>query len=129
LYEATAANEADRLRDELEEKYNIKVPRTAEEIAEVKARADAVPKVGVPAEADEEMPPSLAELAEKWGKYRIPWVMKGFFARKQVTLVVGSPKGGKTTLMLQALYRIATGEPWAFAKNRKSETFPVLYYS
>ena len=72
---------------------------------------------------------SFPDLKEKYKGYKIPWVLKPFLARGEVTLLAAGPKVGKTTLALQCAHRITTGLPWEFSKTKKRVRGAVLYYS
>ncbi len=99
----------------------------------------------VEAELDEKLLPTLketrnerapgpkmyraSELIELYKNTRLPWVSPGLLLRGEVTLVVGSAKIGKSTLLLQLLHHITTGDEWAFGKKKMKQSHAAIYYS
>jgi len=71
---------------------------------------------------------SSTQLIMDYAERRLPWVQKPFILRGEVTIVVGAANLGKTTFMLQMLWRGATGKPW-FLSEKPGATFRSLYFS
>lgn len=44
--------------------------------------------------------------------FLIPWHIKGILPKSQVGMIIGPPGGGKTFMVLDLMYAIATGENW-----------------
>src|SRR2546425_159266 len=68
------------------------------------------------------------QLVKDYANKVLPWVQKPFILRGEVTILVGAANLGKTTFVLQMLWRGATGKPW-FLSEKPGATFRSLYFS
>src|SRR5947199_9113736 len=67
------------------------------------------------------------QLVKDYADKQLPWVQKPFILRGEVTILVGAANLGKTTFVLQMLWRGATGKPW-FLSEKPGATFRSLYF-